>query len=175
MTDFAIPYLMEIEPRRVDGMLVPPMRQDFNLPGVMVLQPLPPEYDTVAMERAPYLTILDLWARQGDTFLSRDIARFLQPDGTPVAVQSARMQVRLAGGAVLYEWTTEGVSPNMLIGESDNLLTLLQVAPEVTELWEEGYHRYDLEVTFVGGQVLTPVGGAFTVSEDVTQNDPPPP
>lgn len=175
MPDFAIPYLMEIEPRRVDGVLAPPMRQDFNLPGVMVLQPLPVAYDTVEMERAPYLTILDLWARQGDTFLARDIARFTQPNGDPVPVQSARMQARLAGGEVLYEWTTEGVSPNMLIGEADNLLTLLQVEPAVTELWAVGHHRYDLEVTFVGGQVLTPVGGAFIVSEDVTQNDPPPP
>ena len=121
------------------------------------------------------MTILDLWARQGDTFLSRDIARFTQPNGDPVAVQSARMQVRLAGGEVLYEWTTSGVSPSMLISEEDNLLTLLQVAPAVTDLWPAGRHRYDLEVTFVGGQVLTPVGGAFTVAEDVTNNDPPVP
>ena len=53
MTDFAIPYLMDIEPRRVDGVLAPPMRQDYTLPGVMVLQALPQEYDTVDVERSP--------------------------------------------------------------------------------------------------------------------------
>jgi len=109
--------------------------------------------------------------RRGDTFRGRDIASLTQ-DSVPLAITSARLQVRLRGsGTLLHEWRTTGAAPNAAItGASSNTVRLYAVAPAVTELWVPGDHEYDLEVVFASDSAtLTILAGKFPVKSDTTR------
>ena len=109
--------------------------------------------------------------KRGDTFRSRAIATITQ-DGVALAVSSARMQVRPAGGGeVLIEWDSEADTPSITIGGAgSNVVTLAEkTAAEMADI-APGTHEYDLEVVFAASSVtLTILGGRFPILADVTR------
>lgn len=109
--------------------------------------------------------------RRGDTFVSRDIAKCEQPAGTPKAIASARMQVRVKGkGTLVAEFDTAADPATITItGAGNNIVTLAERAPAVTQQFTPGDHEYDLEVVWAAGGTRTILAGAFPVTTDVTR------
>lgn len=110
--------------------------------------------------------------RRGDTFRARDIATLTQ-NSLPLAVTSARMQVRAKnGGAVLLEWDTAATVPTAEItGTDDNVVRLHTKDAAAMQLIPPGQHEYDLEVVFASdGAKLTILAGKFPVTPDTTRN-----
>ena len=109
--------------------------------------------------------------RRGDTFRARDIATLTQ-DSVPLALTSARMQVREKnGGAVLLEWDTAATVPTAEItGADSNVVRLLVKDAAAMQAVAPGKHEYDLEVVFASdGAKLTILAGEFPVTPDVTR------
>lgn len=108
--------------------------------------------------------------RRGDTFRGRNIAKFSQDDDA-LEISAALLQVRTRGrNALVYEWTTEGDTPNAEItGTDSDTVTLYPVSEEITKTWPPGDHVYDLQVTFaVDSAALTMLKGVFPVSADTS-------
>lgn len=105
---------------------------------------------------------------RGDTFRSRAIASNISQYGVPLALTSARMQVRKRGGGkILLEWESCSIT-----GDDLNNVTLSEkTAAEMQEI-ETGQHEYDLEIIFASdGAKLTLLAGRFPIIPDVTRND----
>lgn len=99
-----------------------------------------------------------------------DIATLTHDNGDPVAITSARMQLRTSARQLVYEWST--ATENLLLtGDAATLnrLTLEEVGPSVTNNWPIGAHNFDLEVTFDTGEVGTVLAGSITVAPDITR------
>ncbi len=108
--------------------------------------------------------------KRGDTLQSWEIAKLDHDDGTPVALTSARMQLRTPDGAIVYEWSTAAENMTLTGATADlNTLTLLEVEPSVTAYWPIATLAYDLEVTFASGEVGTVLAGSITVDPDITR------
>lgn len=109
--------------------------------------------------------------KRGDSFPSLDIAKIEQPAGTPLEVTSAIMQVRHGQtGAVLLEWDSEADPATITItGAGSNIVTLAAKSAEVMADIPVGVHVYDLEVTLATGETITPIGGAFPISKDISR------
>ena len=109
--------------------------------------------------------------RRGDTFRARDIATLTQ-DSVPLAITSARMQVRAKnGGAVLLEWDTAATVPTAEItGADSNVVRLHAKDAAAMQLIPPGQHEYDLEVIFASDSAkLTILAGKFPVTADITR------
>lgn len=107
---------------------------------------------------------------RGDSFPSFAIAT-LTDDATdsPIAVSSARMQVRAAlGGRVLLYWSTPDGS--ITISGASNVITLGPKSAAIMSALPPGVLIYDLEVTLTtSGQTLTLLAGKWTIAADITR------
>ena len=110
--------------------------------------------------------------KRGDTYTARVIAVLTNTDtDAPVAIASARLQVRRQSGRVVHEWTTEDDSMT-ISGAGDNVLTLARVEAEDTADWPPGVHDYDLEITLADDDATTFTApeGTFEITADVTRD-----
>lgn len=100
---------------------------------------------------------------RGDAFRALDIAEISQ-GGVPLAVTSARMQVRDKFNSVLLDWTPA------ITGAGSNIVTLSEkTAPEMQSL-PPGVHTYDLEVIWaIDGAKKTIMKGRFPIDADTTR------
>lgn len=107
--------------------------------------------------------------RRGDTFRSRDIATLTQ-SSVPLALTSARLQVRAKnGGAVLLEWDTTTATAT-LTGAGSNVVRLATKTAAQMQDIPPGQHDYDLEVVFASdGAKLTILAGKFPITADITR------
>jgi hypothetical protein len=106
--------------------------------------------------------------RRGDTFEQFPFFQTSQ-DGSPLEIQSARMQVRtVEGRKVVLSWDSADDSI-LLSGSPTNIVTLAEKTAEVTKNLAVGDHEYDIEVTFASGRVLTIFAGLFPITEDITR------
>jgi len=95
---------------------------------------------------------------RGDTLLGWSVQ--ISVDGEPAQLLSARLQLRTGNGGLVYDW------PAVVSG---NLVSLPDVAAEVTAGWPVGRLEYDLEVTLAGGRTVTWLCGAQPVIPDRTR------
>lgn len=107
--------------------------------------------------------------RRGDTFRARDIATLTQ-SSVPLALTSARLQVRAKnGGAVLLEWDTTTATAT-LTGAGSNVVRLATKTAAQMQDIPPGQHDYDLEVVFASdGAKLTILAGKFPITADITR------
>ncbi len=104
---------------------------------------------------------------RGDTFRARNLASDVSQGGVPLALTSARMQVRaLVGGNVLLEWASCEIT-----GDDSNTVRLSAKTADEMQALPTGAHLYDLEVIFASdGAKLTLLAGRFPIIEDITRD-----
>lgn len=104
---------------------------------------------------------------RGDTFRARNLASNVSQDSVPLALTSARMQVRaLLSGDVLLEWASCEIT-----GDDSNTVRLSAKTSDEMQVLPIGAHLYDLEVIFASdGAKLTLLAGKFPITEDITRD-----
>lgn len=95
---------------------------------------------------------------RGDTLPGFAVA--IDIDGQPASVNTARLQLRTASGALVYDW------PAAVAG---NRVTLPDVPAAITAKWPTGLHEYDLEVTLTDGRTITWLAGTQPIAPDRTR------
>lgn len=106
---------------------------------------------------------------RGDSFPSFAIAALTEDaTGAPIAVSSARMQVRTSSnGRVLLSWAT--ADGTIYISGGNTLSLAAKSAAEMAAV-PVGVHLYDLEVVLTSGnRTLTLLAGNFPVLADITR------
>lgn len=106
--------------------------------------------------------------RRGDTWPARDIATITNSAGAPIAIASARMQIRdKKNNDTIHSWE----SPADGITITGNVITIAKIEASESELFTVGnQHIYDLEVTTSGGDVWTILEGKVNIISDVTND-----
>ncbi len=100
---------------------------------------------------------------QGDTFLGTTFQLFDgNDDPLDLTGCAAKMQIRrTAGNSVVLEWTTT---------DDSILISTNEIAMQPKPLYVTEYpYRYDLEVTYSDGRVLTIIYGIFPVQTDISR------
>jgi hypothetical protein len=78
----------------------------------------------------------------------------------------AQVRERVESAAVLYEWTSQGVTPNVSFDGSD---IVLEVDAAVTSAWTWLKGRYDVELTNPAGIPDRIAEGHLTISRETTR------
>lgn len=109
-------------------------------------------------------------ARRGDTLPAWQCALTDTETDDPIAISSARMQVRKRGGAgVVLEWSTADGTLT-ITGAGDNVLTLAEKSASAMESAETGTHTYDIEVVLAAtGHKATILSGKYPIAADITR------
>lgn len=104
--------------------------------------------------------------KRGDTWPARAIATITDSAGAPIAITSARMQIRHKNtGAVIHSWSSQLGS----ITIAGNVVTLARIEIAQSASFTVGnQHNYDLEVTTSTGEVWTVLSGKVNITGDVT-------
>jgi hypothetical protein len=91
------------------------------------------------------------------------------PEGTPVPLDAARLQIRTRdAGALVREWST-GSGSITLSGAGPHTVTLGALSAGVTGQLRAGVHDYDLEVVTTAGEVWTVLEGTVTITGSITR------
>ena len=94
---------------------------------------------------------------KGDTLVAWTVS--FTKDGAPIALLSARMQFRTHAGQLVH---------SCVCNVSGSTVTIEEVPGSVTETWSIGELVYSLELTLVGGRVVTWLQGTQPIVKDIT-------
>lgn len=107
--------------------------------------------------------------RRGDSVPPADLATLTYAQGgAPIALASARLQIRDRREALVHEWST-ALGTLEIAGEGRNIVRRALTPGAITQAWAPGGHVYDLEVVTASGETWTVLEGSAPIAADCTR------